>query len=59
MMTPAQARSEAIAACFDILTAYLTDHCPEGENWEDFDGAVDELRTALDEAGSDARSIDA
>lgn len=40
---------EALEACFDILTAYLLDECPDQENWEDFDPAVDELRLKIAE----------
>jgi hypothetical protein len=46
-------KEEVIAAMrltFDVATSYLLDNCPDGENWEDFDPEVDELRTKLDES---------
>lgn len=29
----------------DLLSAYLLDHCPEDQSWEDFDTDLDALRT--------------
>jgi len=29
----------------DLLSAYLLDHCPEEQNWEEFDADIDALRT--------------
>lgn len=43
-------RKEALATAFDVLTAYMTDACPDDQNWEDFDGDVDALRMQIDEA---------
>lgn len=43
-------RREALFAAFDILTSYLVDECPNGVNWEDFDGEVDRLRIEIDDA---------
>lgn len=50
MPDAAGARHDALTACFDILTAYLLDHCPDGGAWEDFDSVVDTLRGAIDDA---------
>lgn len=46
-MTP---RLSALNAAFDILTAYMTDECPEDDNWEDFDSEIDELRMKISAA---------
>lgn len=43
-------RAEALRTAFDVLTAYMTDACPDNENWEDFDGDVDAIRMQIDEA---------
>lgn len=42
-------RQEAALAAFDILTAYLTDECPDSEMWEEFDPVMDGLRAVLDD----------
>jgi len=42
-------RQQAAWDAFAILTAYLGDECPDGENWEDFDSDIDEIRFKLDE----------
>lgn len=44
-----QARWDALLAAFEVLTAYLVDHCPDGVMWEDFDPGVDGLRMLIDE----------
>lgn len=41
-----------ILQAFDALTDYLLDHCPDGQNWEDFDPDVDGARQVfIDEYG--------
>lgn len=48
-LTVVDARKEALFAAFDILTAYMTDECPDDMDWEDFDPEVDDLRSQLDD----------
>lgn len=43
------ARQEALQACFDLLTGFMTDECPDDCAWEDFDPDVDGLRTQIQE----------
>lgn len=43
-------RAQALEQAFQVLTEYLVDECPDDCNWEDFDPAVDELRSKIDEA---------
>lgn len=43
-------RSDALRTAFDILTAYMTDECPDDQSWEDFDPDVDGIRSQIDEA---------
>jgi len=42
-----EAKRIALAACFDVLTAYMVDECPDDVAWEDFDGDVDALRSTI------------
>ena len=43
-------RAEALHAAHDILTAYMTDECPDDQDWEDFDPDVDDIRTQISDA---------
>jgi hypothetical protein len=40
-----EARMWLLVRIHDLLSAYLLDHCPEEQNWEEFDADIDALRT--------------
>lgn len=40
-----EARMWLLVRIYDLLSAYLLDHCPDEQNWEDFDADIDALRT--------------
>ncbi|QTH24720.1 hypothetical protein [Sphingopyxis granuli] len=42
---PDEARIWLLVQIHDLLSAYLLDHCPEEQSWEDFDADIDALRT--------------
>ncbi|WP_353645712.1 hypothetical protein [Mesorhizobium sp. WSM2239] len=48
-----QDRKEALSSAFDALTSYLTDHCPDNVNWEDFDPQIDAVRFHIQEELND------
>ena len=48
--TAEQDRAESLEIAFDVLTSYLTDHCPADCPWEVWDSGVDEARSAIAEA---------
>jgi len=43
------ARLNALHRALLALNAYMLDECPDGQNWEDFDPHVDELRTQIND----------
>jgi hypothetical protein len=44
-------RKEVLQKVFDLLTEYLSDECPDDQNWEDFDPDIDGLRSQVSDLG--------
>ena len=44
-------RQDLLQGLFEMMTAYLVDECPEGQDWEDFDPDIDSLRAQVSELG--------
>lgn len=42
-------REDFLTGLIDDISDYMLDNCPEGQNWEDFDPDLDEVRTYLQE----------
>lgn len=40
-------RRDFVVGLIDHLSDYFLDHCPENQNWEDFDPDLDGLRASL------------
>jgi hypothetical protein len=44
-------RKDLLDRLFNLMTEYLTDECPDDQNWEDFDPDIDGLRSQVSDLG--------
>lgn len=42
-------RADLLQGTIDSITSYFLDHCPDNENWENFDPNLDTIRSELQE----------